>query len=198
MGRGFPGLVFLALAAACSPSETPAAPDAVDPATLTPDEALSAEREALARCGQASAEGYCGVRFGMPVDEARRAFPVVLEGYEAREGADVSPDRCYELFAVPPVIGVSFLVEKGVVGRLDILTEAVQTADGFGVGTQASAIRTKFGGAITVATNELEPEITDLAVTLGESKYIFEIQDGVVRSWRAGIAPAVDYVAHCG
>lgn len=198
MGRGFPGLVFLALAASCGPANAPAAPDVIDPATLTPDEALSAERDALARCGHASVEGYCGVRFGMPVEEARRAFPVVLEGYETREGADLSPDRCYELFAVPPVIGVSFLVEKGVVGRLDVLTETVQTAEGFGVGTQASAIRTKFGDTISVAANELEPEITDLSVTQGGSKYVFEIQDGVVRSWRVGMTPTIDYVAHCG
>jgi hypothetical protein len=27
---------------------------------------------------------------------------------------------------------------------------------------------------------------------------VFEIQDGVVRAWRAGIAPTIDYVAHCG
>jgi hypothetical protein len=49
-----------------------------------------------------------------------------------------------------------------------------------------------------MATNALEPEITDLIVVEGNTKIVFEIQDGVVRSWRAGVAPTIDYVAHCG
>jgi hypothetical protein len=88
--------------------------------------------------------------------------------------------------------------EGGRIGRVDIMTEAARTADGFGVGTQASAIRTRFGDQMGMATNALEPEITDLIVVEGNTKIVFEIQDGVVRSWRAGVAPTIDYVAHCG
>jgi len=192
-GRGLTGLAMLALAA-CTP-----APETVAPAeTSSPSEAVAAERAALARCGEVSAAGYCGIPFGAPVAEARTRFPVALEGYEAREGDDTSTERCYELFAVAPVIGVSFLVENAKVGRIDIITEAVRTSDGFGVGTQASAIRTHYGDALGVATNELEPEITNLTATTGAVKFVFEIQDGLVRAWRAGLPPSVDYIAHCG
>lgn len=194
-GRGLAGLVFLALAG-CGPA--PAPEEAAPAETLSPDEAVAAERAALTRCGAVSAEGYCNIRFGSPVAEAKQRFPVALEGYEAREGADISPDRCYELFAVQPVLGVSFLIENGQVGRIDIITEAVRTLDGFGVGTQASAIRTHFGPALGVATNDLEPEITNLTATVGAIRFIFEIQDGLVRAWRAGLPPTVDYIAHCG
>ena len=93
---------------------------------------------------------------------------------------------------------MSFLLEGGRIGRVYLMTEAASKADGFGVGTQASAIRTRLGDAMGVATNALEPEITDLTVMNGEVKFVFEIQDGVVRAWRAGVAPAIDYVAHCG
>ena len=188
-------LTMLVLLAACGQEEAPAP---VEPEERAEDAAKVAEKEALNPCGAVTAEGYCGVRFGMPVAEAMGAFPVKLEGYEAREGTDLSPDRCQELFAVPPVTGVSFLAEKGVIGRVDVLTETVRTDDDFGVGTQALALRTRFGDALTVQTNSLEPEITDLSLMQGEAKFVFEIQDGVVRAWRAGVAPTIDYVAHCG
>ncbi len=47
------------------------------------------------------------------------------------------------------------------------------------------------------APNIYEPEITDLSVTQGAAKYIFEVENEAVRSWRVGVAPAVDYPAHC-
>jgi hypothetical protein len=32
----------------------------------------------------------------------------------------------------------------------------------------------------------------------GETKFVFEMENDVVRSWRVGLAPAIDYPAHCG
>lgn len=186
---------LLLLLAACD--NAPVAPVVPEEAP-SPDEAAAAERTALGRCGEVTAAGYCGVRFGMTVEEARQAFPVALESYEAPAAGDTSSAACYELFAAEPVTGVSILVEGGRVGRVDFLTETARTADGFGVGTQASAIRTRYGDTMGVATNALEPEITDLTVTEGDAKFVFEIQDGVVRAWRAGVPPTIDYVAHCG
>ena len=195
-GRGI--LVLALLASACGGNTPAPAMPEEEFAKLTPGEAIEAEREALSRCASVTTDGYCGIRFGMAVEEARKAFPVEFEGSEVRDGADVSPDRCYELFAVAPVTGVSFLVEGGKVGRIDVLTEAIRTAEGFGVGTQALAIRTHYGDGLYVETNALEPDITDLTATVGSTKYVFEIQDGLVRSWRAGIEPTIAYVAHCG
>jgi hypothetical protein len=189
------GLVSLALLGACGGEAVVPLEPVED---MSPEEAADAERTALARCGEVTVAGYCGVRFGMTEAEARQAFPVALESYEAPAEAPVDDAGCRELFAVEPVTGVSFLAEGGRIGRVDLLTEAARTADGFGVGTQASAIRTRFGDAMGMATNALEPEITDLSVVEGDTKFVFEIQDGVVRAWRAGVAPTVDYVAHCG
>ena len=189
------GLVSLALLAACG-GEAVAPSEPVE--DMSPEEAADAERAALARCGEVTLAGYCGVRFGMTAAEARQAFPVKLESYEAPAEGGAVDAGCQELFAAEPVTGVSFIAEGGRIGRVDIMTEAARTADGFGVGTQASAIRTRFGGQMGMATNALEPEITDLIVVECNTKIVFEIQDGVVRSWRAGVAPTIDYVAHCG
>lgn len=190
------GLMCLTLLAACG-GEAAGPGEPVE--EMTPEEAADAERTALARCGEVTAAGYCGVRFGMAEAEAVKAFPVALESYQGLpvEGEGLDPS-CHELFPAEPVTGVSFIVEASRIGRVDIMTEAARTADGFGVGTQASAIRTKFGDELGMAANSFEPEITDLTVTDGDTKFVFEIQDGVVRAWRAGVAPTIDYVAHCG
>ena len=195
--KGITGVVFAVLLIGGCSRPAPGPADAVDTSNFTPDEAEDAERAALSRCGEVTVEGYCGVRFGMPAAEAMKVFPVKLEGYEALAGAAQAPEACAELFAVQPVRGVSFLAEGGVIGRVDVITEIVRSPEGFGVGTQASAIRTQFGDALRVSVNDLEPEITDLSIAQGAATFVYEIQDGIVRSWRAGIAPTVDYIAHC-
>ncbi len=48
------------------------------------------------------------------------------------------------------------------------------------------------------APNKYEAEITDLTVTQGDTKFVFEIQDSKVRGWRVGVAPTVDHTEHCG
>ncbi len=188
------------LAAACggepannAPVET--LPETPDPAHL---ESEAAERAALAGCGAVTAEGYCGIQLGATPEAAAAAFPVELERYDVAPPADVDPLRCFELFAIEPVTGISLLVEGGAVRRIDFISGTARTADGLGVGSTAAAIRAKFGAATSENPNPLEPEITDVGVMQGETKFVFEMEDNVVRSWRVGVAPAIDYPAHCG
>jgi hypothetical protein len=189
------------LAASCGGGETESTTPIVTPAA-TRDPALveseAAEGKALASCGPVTADGYCGVRLGMTPEAASAAFPVELEIYEALPDAEPDPARCHELFAVAPVTGVSFLVEGEAVRRIDFLTPTARLADGLGAGSTLAEIRARFGSAITEMPNVFEPEITDLGVTQGAAKFVFEMDKNVVRSWRVGVAPAVDYPAHCG
>ncbi len=174
----------------------PAGP-AVEPAPLDPA-APAAEQAALSACAPVSASGYCGIAWGMSPDQARAKFPVKLDAYNGDTSDKPDPNACYELFAAEPVQGVTFLVENAKVGRVDIISEGVRTADGFGVGTSVDAIRTKYGAALAEAPNKYEPEILELTHTDGATKTIFEIQDNAVRAYRAGVAPTIDYVEHCG
>jgi hypothetical protein len=197
-------LAIIALAASsCGPSGPSeaggaAAPKASEePAPLNPDAAMN-EQKALASCAPVSADGYCGITFGMAPDAAKAKFPVKLELYSGGDPQQQgNPNRCYELFAVEPVQGISFLVENARVGRLDVLSEGAKTVDGFGVGADGTAIKAKFSTA-SEARNKYEPEVTDLTLIQGATKFVFEIQDGKVRAWRAGLAPTIDYVEHCG
>ena len=196
----FASTIALILAAACSPSPAPAsdAPASVEPEPLDPA-APAAEQAALSGCGAVTAEGYCGVTFGMAPGDAAKKFPVKLDIYSGGDPASQNDkNRCYEMFATAPVQGVSFLVEMNRVGRLDLLSEGARTAEGFGVGTSADDIRARFGSAVTEHPNKYEPEIVELEVPQGAAKFVFEIQDGKVRAWRAGTMPTIDYVEHCG
>ena len=186
--------------AACGPSTPEVSEPAVseEPAPLNPN-APAEEKAALSPCGAVTTEGYCGVTFGMAPDAAQKKFPVKLELYSGGDPQkQTDPNRCYEMIAAEPVQGISFLAEQNKIGRVDVISEGARTADGFGVGTEAAAIKAKFGAAAAEAPNKYEPEITDLGVTQGATKFVFEIQDGKVRAWRAGIAPTIDYVEHCG
>jgi hypothetical protein len=191
------------LAVGCGgPAEAPegvrGALPSIEPAPLDPD-APAQEKAALAACGPVTTEGYCGVLFGMSPAQAARKFPVKLDGYDGAD-ADVrsDPNHCFEMFAVEPVQGVSFLVEMNRIGRVDFMTEAARTIDGFGVGSTPEEITARFGAAVSEGPNKYEPEVRDLTVTQGLAKYVFEIQDAKVRGWRAGIAPTIDYTEHCG
>jgi hypothetical protein len=189
------GLALASCGEATAPEGVHAhSPEAVEPAPLDPN-ADAAEQAALASCGAVTAQGYCGIAFGMAPAAAHAKFPVALEMYSAGDPGD--PNRCYEMFAVAPVQGVSFLVEMNRIGRLDVLSGGARTADGFGVGTPATDIKARFGDAIREQPNKYEDEISELVVSEGGTKFIFEIQDGSVRAWRAGVLPTIDYVEHC-
>lgn len=198
MHETIPILGLALLLSGCGPAPAPEGAhthaESVEPAPLDLG-APAAEQAALASCAPVTAAGWCGVAFGMSPADAVAKLPVTLEGYDSGDSMD--PDRCLELFAAEPVQGVSFMIEKRKVGRIDFLTDAVKTADGFGIGSAADDIRLKFGNAVTSVPNKYEPEVTDMAVTQGATKFVFEIQDGKVRGWRAGVAPTIDYIEHC-
>ncbi len=197
-------VIGLALAG-CSPKEKPAAAPGETLAegdfTVPPTpEAAAANAAAQARaveaCGPVSVEAFCGVKFGMAVAAARAAYPGKLETLSGDDGQD--PQVCFELFGNAPIKGVSFLVEQSKIGRVDFLEEGPKSADGFGVGSEASAMRAKYGAALKEQPNKYEPEVTELILDLGPGRQVFEVQEGKVRSWRAGVAPTIDYVARCG
>ena len=195
------GLAF----AGCSPKETPvAAPGetlaegdfTVPPTPEAAAASAAAQARAVDACGLVSAEGFCGVKFGMAIAAARAVYPGKLETLSGDDAPD--PQVCFELFGNAPIKGVSFLVEQSKIGRVDFLEEGPKSADGFGVGSEASAMRAKYAPALKEQPNKFEPEVTELILDLPPGRQVFEIQDGKVRAWRAGIAPTIDYAARCG
>jgi hypothetical protein len=189
----------------CSPKEKPAAAPGESLAEgdftvpPTPEAAAAnaaAQAHAVDACGPVSADGFCGVKFGMAAAAAKGAYPGKLETLSGDDAPD--PQACFELFGNVPIKGVSFLLEQSKVGRVDFLEQGPKSADGFGVGSDGAAIRAKYGAALKEHPNKYEPEITELIVEQPPGRQVFEVQDGKVRAWRAGVAPTIDYVERCG
>jgi hypothetical protein len=198
---GLSGLGLLACSPKVKPAVTPAETTAEGDFTVPPTPEMAAanaaaQARALDACGPVGADGFCGVRFGMAVAAAKSAYPGKLETLSGDDAPD--PQGCFELFGNAPIKGVSFMVEQAKVGRVDFLEDGPKSADGFGVGSEAATIRARYGAALKEQPNKYEPEVTELVVELPPGRQVFEIQDGKVRAWRAGVAPAIDYVERCG
>lgn len=193
-------VLVAALAAGCSKSDEGSGSVPAPGASIAPkpEPAPEVANAPLDACAPATADGWCGVKFGMTPDEVKKAFLKPLSKYTGDAGAAADPNACFEMFAEEPIQGVSFLAEKNRVGRLDISSEGPKTADGFSVGTAVGDIRAKYGAALKEGPNKYEPEVTDLTVEQAPGKIVFEIQDGKVRAWRAGVPPTIDYAEHCG
>ena len=65
------------------------------------------------------------------------------------------------------------------------------------LGTAAADIKARYGDDVREQPNKYEDEILELVLSEGATKFVFEIQDGSVRAWRAGVLPTIDYVEHC-
>lgn len=192
------GLALLASACA-KPADGPAvgAPVAeAAPENIAPP--VSATNAVLAGCAPATGEGYCGVTFGMTPQQVKDVFPATLIRYSGDVDQLHDSDLCFEMLADAPVEGVSFLVENNQVGRVDVIAPGPVTSDGFGVGSTVDEIRATYGTSLLEGPNKYEPDIIELTVPQGAGKVLFEIQDGAVRAWRAGVPPLVDYVERCG
>ncbi len=175
-------LLALGLAAACGGRRDGPAED--------PREAREA---ALRTCGSLSARAYCGVRFGMTAEDAKSAFPQPTVQF-----ASSSSDACQEFYAKGALEGVSFMIEHGRVGRVDVTAPGPKTVDGFGVGSKEADLKARLGARLSSSSNKYDPQAMDLTYTDGDGRIVFEVSGGLVRALRAGLPPMIDYVERCG
>lgn len=202
----------LALAlAACDPA-SPADPETVSTGTTgsdipmppPPDTAAqtantagdgSATGGASSDCGTVTADGLCGVSFGMSADEAKSAHAgggLLLMGDPTEE-----EEACYYLGPDKASYDVGYMVVDGTVQRIDIRAPGVATAEAVQVGMPAAEVEGIY------PTLEKQPnKYTDrdnLIVQLdGEAKLVMETDDeGNIADYRIGLPPAVDYVEGC-
>jgi hypothetical protein len=211
-------IIFAALAlllAACQQSAqepaTPAAaaPDAADTATADAQSApadSSADAPPLKKpsatdvpmpgtvavpVATVGAAGFGALRFGMSRDEAEQAAGVAFDGA-------TSGNACEQLrSAGQPAI--AYLFEGDKLQRIDVKTPGVMADGGGHVGMQVDDIRTLYAGKLTEQPHKYVKGGLYLKVAgKDDSGLIFETDaNGTVTSFRAGIAPALDYVEGC-
>lgn len=204
--RSLAGLLALVLLlAGCSrpPAGEPAAPgvqadlDAADePAEDIPPATAPHAAGALATTDLAAG---LPVPLGADAQALRDGWGRPLEG-----GPDASDAAaCHYLFTDPARaegFGQAFMFEGGRFVRMDVDDPALAAPGGGRVGMDAAAVAALYPGRVEERPHKYVEGARILRVTGdGEAVLVFATDAaGVVRSWRVGLPPQVDYVEGCG
>lgn len=99
--------------------------------------------------------------------------------------------------------GVSVMLARNVVARVDIDSGGVTTAEGVGVGDPDSRVNDVYAGRVTAMPHKYVQGAQYLTVK-GASpadsahRIVFEVENGRVARFRAGRLPEVEWVERCG
>ncbi len=137
-------------------------------------------------------EGFGSVRVGMTTLEASRAFGKPLTVVDTNE------DCSYVKSKSGPE-GISFMVIKGRVVRVDITAAGFTTERGARIGDSEARIKLLYKGQVTVTPHQYVERGHYLTVSPGGTNYriVFETDGRRVTSFRAGRLPEVKYVEGC-
>lgn len=189
-------LTVLLLAACDRPAVPPA--DMLLPAKPATEAQTSAPRSTpMSPDTIASFDGYGALRFGMPVDEARKAS----RGEWVTAGPRHQP--CYYLTPKRERVPSDFalMIEQGKLARIDVGTDQEVAPGGGKVGTSADEIRRLYGTRIEQRDHKYVEGGHYLRVqdaNGGKGVLLFETDDSnKVTRWRIGLPPQVDYVEGC-
>lgn len=140
-----------------------------------------------------STVGLDSVTFGMTVNQAQQAAGTALVPAGPR-------GNCYHVVPHDAPEGIVFLVHQGTIERVDINSGLITTRSGVGIGSSETLIIDLFGDSI-----EREVRV-DGTVDLifvpndpGDRNYrvVFNIANGLVRSFKSGRLPQVMQVTGC-
>ena len=141
------------------------------------------------------ADSVGGVRFGMSIAAAQ----LVL-----KDTAAAPSGECTYWRPASAPRGVSFMVENGTVVRADVDSAgAARTAEGIGVGSTEAEITAAYGQHVTIQLHKYQWEagwryFRYLPPGDSLNAILFETDGNVVRSYRVGRRPQVEYAERCG
>ena len=159
----------------------------------TADTAGSASTTAAPSVWGVTLDAAGPVRFGMTANEASVAV-----------GAAPNPapadSACH--YWVPPgaPAGLRLMMENGVVVRADVDSAGITTIGNLGVGSPVESVVVAIGPSLQVSPHKYQWEEGWRYLSVGGDathRLIFTVDSHVVRSWRAGVLPAVEYVEGC-
>jgi hypothetical protein len=146
--------------------------------------------------------GIGSVRAGMTIKEAEKAASVRF--VQIPSGGEEY--KCFYFKPSGGFSGVSFMVTKGRIARVDIENPRITTIGGAKIGDSEQRIKSLYLGQIQVTKHPYEGSSPDnghyLIFTPRESKdrsyrIIFETNKNRVTRYRAGQLPEVDYIEGC-
>lgn len=178
------------------PTTTVAAPATTAPAptstvlattTTTPLPSLLTDESTV------SIGGLLPVVVGMSVEEAEAAAQTAFLG-----GEDATGD-CYFVTPENGPVGVSFMVFRGLIARVDVIEGAVKTKSGAGIGTTEEDILALYGELIEVTPHAYVEGSYMTFVPVEDVGYrvVFETDGSAVTTYRAGEVPMVEFIEGC-
>jgi len=161
------------------------------------EEAKTADPRLVQACGLVSDTGFCRVRIGMTLAEARAAFPEPLESF----GGDAAGQglECVMVYPAGRPEQFTFMLVNDRVARVDILVDGYLTDKGARVGWYEDDVLRVYGDRAKVFPNKYDDTKHDIVVdTRFNYQIIFETDGKKVLKYRAGVLPGVGYVEGCG
>ena len=141
--------------------------------------------------------GIGPLRFGMSAEQMRKAWGAPLYG----EAPANDSQACYYLRPSRDEYDLLFMVEGDRFVRIDVKTESKTAPGGGRVGMDARQIEKLYSGHVHITPAKYDPAAKILYVDPARIKdvgLIFETDDsGVVKSWRVGVSPQIDYIEGC-
>ena len=131
----------------------------------------------------------------MSLDELRVATP-------AGSSRPVS-EECQYVRSEDWPSGVSVMVARGGVVRIDVDSAGIRTAEGIGVGDPDSRIREVYGARAAETPHKYVTggkyySVVGPSATDSSHRIVFETENGRVARFRAGRLPEVEWVERCG
>jgi hypothetical protein len=96
--------------------------------------------------------------------------------------------------------GLRFMIENGVLVRADVDSAGVPTLQGVQVGSSVDSVIAAFGEQLQVSPHKYQWESGWKYLTVAPDsmhRVVFEVDSHSVRTYRAGLLPAVEYVEGC-
>jgi hypothetical protein len=140
-------------------------------------------------------DGIGAIRVGMTVDELRRAVGDIPGASPAADCSYVRPP------GAPP--GVSVMLARGQVARIDVDSGGVESDAGVAVGDSASKVANAYASRLTAMPHKYVSggeylTVRPTAPSDSSRRMVFETENGRVTRFRAGRVPEVEWVERCG
>jgi hypothetical protein len=181
--------------AACGDDNVPPAPPPITPEEIPVTEAPPPPAPSPAATAL-RVDGFGDVRIGMTLAEAEGVLSTTMQSDPPSEGS-----TCTYAFATQ-LPGMGFMLEEGVIVRIDVLDDSVKTPEGVGVGSSEADVLSIYGARATVLPDKYDPMGKNVEVAETNPRnppllYVFETDGTMVTDYRAGRVPQVQYVEGC-
>ena len=140
-------------------------------------------------------DGIGAIRVGMTIDQLRRAVGDI-------PGANPTADCSYVRPTTAPP-GVSVMLARGQVARVDVDSAGVRSDAGVAVGDRTARVADAYAGRLVTMPHKYVPGgqyLTVRSTSPPDSlrRMVFETENGRVTRFRAGRVPEVEWIERCG